>query len=502
MTGECQRVVSFDVALSEADEAVVARQGFEMRSARSLAEIASSWERPCEVPLALVATAPWLQTHRDGVVAAIETHRLLRGRPYVLALASGPADVAALRQIDTPWGEPLADAWMLLGPGLGERIAMHLKRVGDAHAARQAASANALRLRALVAALPIPFLLVDLEAGTVIDGNDDAFGLLERPREAVVNESVAVLFRRRDTTSRFVGRLREVAQSRGVVEVVVRDTDDRPPRTFHLRVAALDNGSAPLAAVVLSLPREPAKLRQTRRRLEEHRRRADKLAAVGQLVSGIAHEINNPISIIKGLALLLLEDPRATPFDQELREVCDAAERCEAIVRGLRQYTNLAEAVLVPMDLNAVCRRAAELVDEPARQAGVRLELHAERDLPAILGDAALLEEVVVAITHNAIEAIEEADRGSLVRIATHSDDRFVWLSIYNDGPPIPGPAMRRLFDPFFTTKEVGKGSGLGLSYCYGIVKEHAGDITVRSEESYGTEFVICLPRADVLDAE
>jgi signal transduction histidine kinase len=228
------------------------------------------------------------------------------------------------------------------------------------------------------------------------------------------------------------------------------------------------------------------------RRIQSQFVQAEKLASVGQLAAGAAHEINNPLTAILGYSDVLLQLPdvpeRGRDVAQKIRE---QARRTKDVVGKLLTFAQPQTSVLTLLDINAVVASVAELRRLDLRHKNIELELEMEKHLPGVHGDANQLLQVFFNIIGNAVDAMEEAG-GGLLKVRTLRDRRNVVIEFSDTGPGIREPASA--FDPFYTTKPVGKGTGLGLSICYGLVKEHKGQITCANRLGGGAVFRIELP--------
>jgi two-component system NtrC family sensor kinase len=220
---------------------------------------------------------------------------------------------------------------------------------------------------------------------------------------------------------------------------------------------------------------------------------AERLAAIGRLAGGVAHEINNPLGGILAFAQILQrETVSESERNEYLAEIEKSALRCKAIVDALvrfsRQASRTEHRTLLVNDVvrDAVRAFAAR---EPDRAQPARLEL-GER-MPPVLGDAGQLQQVV---THLLANALDSGGRRGEVEIATSTDTNDVIIAVRDRGAGIPEEHLPRLFDPFFTTKEEGKGRGLGLAVVYAIVRDHGGKIAARNREGGGAELLVTLP--------
>ena len=232
----------------------------------------------------------------------------------------------------------------------------------------------------------------------------------------------------------------------------------------------------------------------------------EKLAAVGQLVSGVAHELNNPLQGVLGYAELILASKPAALETEELRAIRDNANRAAGIVRNLLTFAGRNTTARGWQQINRVVRDAIAVREEPDNSAGIDLRLEAADRLPLVYIDSARLEDVIVNLIENAeaaiavrregkslSRAVPEKARGEIT-IVTRSDPDRIYVEVSDNGSGLRAEDLPRIFDPFFTTREVGQGAGLGLSVCYGIVREHGGQIMARNGSVGGAVFTIELP--------
>jgi PAS domain S-box-containing protein len=222
----------------------------------------------------------------------------------------------------------------------------------------------------------------------------------------------------------------------------------------------------------------------------------EKMAALGQLVSGVAHEVNNPLAAIVGFTDLLLENPDVPePAKEELRVILEQAQRTRIIVHNLLSFARQTSPRREALQVNAVLRQTLKLRAYDFSSHGVEVLEHYDDDLPVVLGDAHQLQQVFLNIVNNAYDAVRETPRPGKIEIATVRRSGGLEITFSDNGPGIS--RLDRIFDPFFTTKEVGKGTGLGLSICYGIIRSHQGEILARNNAGgIGCTFVIHLPVA------
>ena len=223
----------------------------------------------------------------------------------------------------------------------------------------------------------------------------------------------------------------------------------------------------------------------------------EKMAALGQLVSGVAHEVNNPLAAIVGFTDLLLENPEIPgEAKEELRVILQEAQRTRVIVQNLLSFARQMPAQREPLQVNSVLRQTMKLRAYDFSNHGVELTEEYVEELPTVIGDPSQLQQVFLNIINNAYDAVQETRRAGKIKISTSHQNGQVEVSFRDNGPGIS--KMDRIFDPFFTTKEVGKGTGLGLSICYGIIRAHNGEIIASNNtDGFGSTFVVRLPMAE-----
>ena len=239
-------------------------------------------------------------------------------------------------------------------------------------------------------------------------------------------------------------------------------------------------------------------------RLNRQLMQAGKLAAVGELSAGVAHEINNPLAIVLTERQILLDSAEQTPdlddrfrrqLIKSLHQMDLQVHRCKRITQNLLRFSRRTKPSIETVDLNAFITEVIELVEREAKTSGIRFLADLEENLPSLLSDPSQLQQVFLNMITNAIDAHDGKPYG-IIHISTQSDDqnRGVRILIADTGSGISPECISKVFDPFFTTKPVGKGTGLGLSICYSSIKQLGGDITVKSDQGEGTEFTIFLP--------
>ena len=263
---------------------------------------------------------------------------------------------------------------------------------------------------------------------------------------------------------------------------------------------------ADLEATIARALRHVAALREARASSAELQRQreallqAEKMAAFGSLLAGVAHELNNPLSIVLAGALMLQEDLEAAAPDlaRGAERVRVAAERCARIVRSFLAMARQQEARRRPVAAASLIDGALELLAYGLRSGGIEVAREVPADLPPLFGDADQLHQVLANLITNARQALEHRPEPRRLRVAAEAVGDAVEISVADNGPGVPAAVRGRIFDPFFTTKPVGSGTGIGLAVSRGIAEAHGGSLALdkEAEEDGGARFVLRLPRA------
>lgn len=228
----------------------------------------------------------------------------------------------------------------------------------------------------------------------------------------------------------------------------------------------------------------------------------EKMAAVGQLVSGVAHEVNNPLTAILGFADLLCEQ-QGIPEEakKDLGVIIQEAQRTKQIVQNLLSFARQMPPQRQGVQVNVILRRTVQLRAYDFANHGIRLVLNLQEPLPDVVGDPHQLQQVFLNILNNAYDAVRDTTTPGSVEVTSSEREGYAEVAFVDTGNGIEAP--ERIFDPFYTTKEVGKGTGLGLSICYGIVREHGGDISAANRtDTTGAIFTVRLPLAAIDGAQ
>jgi len=239
-----------------------------------------------------------------------------------------------------------------------------------------------------------------------------------------------------------------------------------------------------------------------RKKMEQQLRQAEKLSALGQLVAGVAHELNNPLAVVMGYAQILSKHKGLDEkVDKDLLKILHESERAAKIVRNLLTFARPREPHWAVVDVNRLVTEVLETRDIQIQSANVQVLRRQAPDLPATKADADQLEQVLANLVTNAIQALDNHLGKRVIEVTTETRGDKIRIAVADSGPGVPFQILDRIFDPFFTTKGPGKGTGLGLSICYSIMEEHKGKIWVESEAGKGARFIAELPVVNCQDS-
>jgi two-component system NtrC family sensor kinase len=364
----------------------------------------------------------------------------------------------------------------------GNQLSLHLDRILTAR------EAEADRFRTILDSMPQAVLLAD-DALRLLQANPAARRLLDRletnPAEGLHE------FVHRLGLSGAVDRVCGEGAACADVEVAVED------QVFLVTVSPLsaEFGTDGLVLVITDVTE--------RRRMQRRLAQSERMSSLGQMISGVTHELNNPLASILGYAQII----GASSGDEQLTRRVDVlqteARRCQRIVQNLLSFARQHEPERKPLSLNEVVRSVLALMGYQLKVNGVRVETELDTELPALTGDAHQLQQVLVNLLTNAQQAIRSQAESGTVTIRTRSgEEGSIALEVRDSGPGIPEALRHKIFDPFFTTKPEGEGTGLGLSLIYGIVTAHGGSIETPPGGGKGARFVITLPQGGVPKAE
>ena len=343
------------------------------------------------------------------------------------------------------------------------------------------------QLREALDALSEGLALVDQDQ-KVLYANKSLARALEMDAAATVGRSIDELFGCGGSL------LQLIAESKSVAAPLSMTGPRLSGKTYDLTASPLASDASPFAAILVRDVTD-------QRRYESQLLQNEKLAAVGQLVAGVAHELNNPLSAIAAMSDFLLERPD-TPEDdaKPLQLIHEQAVRASEIVKNLLDFARAGSGVRQAVDLNEVVERTVQFVSHELRLRRVLCEVSLHPDLPRIMADRSRIQQVVLNLLTNAYQALGEVDN-PVIRVQTSVRDQAAIMRVSDNGPGVPAATSSEIFQPFFTTKDSGFGTGLGLSISHDIVAEFGGTITLNSE-SGNTSFEVSLPAVSSDDVE
>ncbi|MEP6705992.1 MAG: response regulator [Pyrinomonadaceae bacterium] len=349
---------------------------------------------------------------------------------------------------------------------------------------------------AIIDSLPISLYAVDRQYRIVAWNHKRELGELGIPRGAALGRSIFEVLTRqkREALEREFIRVFET----GEIERIEQETVSDSGETGHWLISKIPmraEGSEKVTHVITVGEDVSPRVRADRAVA-----RAEKLAAVGRLAAGIVHEINNPLATIAACAEALESRVQEGAFDasgevNNLREylglIRDEAFRCKTITNGLLDFSRTRAGRHTSVNVADVVNATARLVTHQHRGDNIEIIVQAANDVMMVSGDEGHLQQAVVALATNAIDAMP---MGGRLTLRTRGLYPNVLIEVSDTGIGIPPENLAKIFDPFFTTKEIGRGTGLGLAVCYGILTEHGGKLEVQSKVGVGTTFTITLP--------
>lgn len=262
-------------------------------------------------------------------------------------------------------------------------------------------------------------------------------------------------------------------------------------RTFDLAMRRVDDRAGQPDVIIVEAYEKTALLEA-----EQKLHQSEKMAALGSLLAGVAHELNNPLAIVVTQAVLLREtgpDPRTIARAEKIEA---AADRCARTVKSFLAIARQRPISLGPVRIDAIVRSALDLTAYGLRSSGIAVVVDLPADLPDVTGDADQLGQVAMNLIVNAQQALQSYEGPCVLRITAEATAEDVRLVVSDNGPGVPEAIKSRVFDPFFTTKPIGTGTGIGLSLCQSIVQQHHGSLALRDSPGGGATFLLVLPRA------
>ena len=361
-------------------------------------------------------------------------------------------------------------------------------------AIEQQLKASEQRFRAFAEAHPVPLFIADLDSHRVIFASPPCAELLRTPLPELLAGTTTTIYADPADQPGLIELVRRQGFLNGH-EVHLRRADGSEFwGAFTSKLITFEGRDAVVTAIVdLTEPKRiEAELERQRQILHQN----EKMSALGSLLAGVAHELNNPLSVVVGHAGLLEELAPDEKTRERAVKIRTSADRCARIVRTFLAMARSKPKQRGPVQVNATIEAAIEIVAYGLRTADIEVVRELAPDLPPVWADGDQLHQVFANLFVNAQQALQNAPGRRRLRITTGYDAVSIWVEVADNGPGIPPEIAKRIFDPFFTTKPQGVGTGVGLSVCHGILAAHDGEISLKSSRGGGAVFLVRLPRS------
>ncbi|HEX6716425.1 MAG TPA: response regulator [Pyrinomonadaceae bacterium] len=470
-------------------------------------EALQKWLRSAE------SANPWLITEKNSFLLADDLHAAEYVSPFRFAGRAKGALIVAFdrreecgeterRLIDTAAQQTSLAAHICSLYQAARDTSLSLAREVEKRTAESEAQKRLIE--AIVDSLPLSLYAIDREYRVVAWNRNRELGELGIPRGSVLGKNVFNVLTRqpRDMLEEEFARVFES----GEIERIAQETPSGKGDIRHWVISKIpmwaDNSGQ--VSHVITVGEEVTDQVEANRAIA----RAEKLAAVGRLAAGVVHEINNPLATISACAESLETRVNEGVFDgsaavEDLREylglIRSEAFRCKSITMGLLDFSRTRPSDHVTINLADVIRAAVRLLSHQKRSPFIDFKVEIRDDLLAVSGDPGQLQQAVIALATNALDAM--GNSGVLTIVGRNEDDKVI-VEVSDTGVGIAPENLPKIFEPFFTTKEIGQGTGLGLAVCYGILTEHGGTLDVQSTVGAGTTFTITLSAVKISEEQ
>jgi len=344
-------------------------------------------------------------------------------------------------------------------------------------------------LREVLEACPASLVMARVGDGRIIYRSPAATELLGTTRHSQDH------FASREERADFITALLPDGHVDEMTITAIRSDGSRFPCLLSARLIEY-RGDEVVVSSMVDISKEVG-LRRTLAEQREQLFQTEKMSALGELLAGVAHELNNPLSVVVGHAMMLREQESDPAIRRRIGKITEAAGRCAAVVQSFLAMAREQPVRSAALDLGEAVAAAVENLRQGAGGLTVDVQVQLPDDLPTLQGDLQQLTQVMINLLANADQAIAQSGVGGRVRVSARgdADAGFVEIRVDDDGPGIPAEIRRRVFEPLFTTKGAGQGTGIGLAFCQRVVHAHGGTITVADSEA-GATFVVRLPVA------
>jgi histidine kinase len=345
--------------------------------------------------------------------------------------------------------------------------------------------------------IPNPVFVLDMDTLEILDCNGSVESVYGHKKEAIIRTSFLELFRKEERN-----HYENLIKTSPVINQARQYSANGEPLFVNIRVSPSDYLGGKALLVTTS---DITKRLETEQQLIQ----ASKMATLGEMATGVAHELNQPLAVIKTASRFFMRKiAKKEKIEDEIlstmaSEIDSYVDRAAKIINHMRQFGRQSDDSLEKIQINSVLERALEILGQQLKVRGIEIVWDLAPDLPLILADPDRLEQVFINLLINARDAIDEKWQSQSLQkgekkiiLKTSADDKVITVEVTDTGPGIPASMLERIFEPFFTTKKVGQGTGLGLSISYGIIKDCKGRLRAVSRENEGSSFMVKFPIA------
>ncbi len=361
--------------------------------------------------------------------------------------------------------------------------------------------ASETRFRSITEAHPVPVLIVSLTSGAIFYATPGAEGLLGMKQEAIQKEYIERFLPDKEIWRQIWQSITDNHPVDLLETDIIRDDQSHVAAAISARRISYQDQDAMVVGLYDLTERKKAQEQIAMQ--QEALQQSEKMAALGGLLAGVAHELNNPLSVVVGQATLLMEGSPEPKVASRAEKIFKAADRCSRIVKSFLALARRKPPERKPVDLNQIVRSSLELLGYQLKTNEIDLQSHLDAALPHVIGDGDQLTQVITNLVLNAAQALEGWQGQHRITLSSAVDqEKHILLMIADTGPGIPPEIRSRIFEPFFTTKGSKGGTGVGLALCINIVAAHGGELLLGDTPGGGATFTIRLPSADTVGGE
>jgi PAS domain S-box-containing protein len=354
--------------------------------------------------------------------------------------------------------------------------------------------ASETRFRSIAEAHPVPVLICTLKEGEILYASKGTESVLNLPIRELLGMSINRFFVDEDVRLRLMDIIRKTSAV-DLYEATLQRSDYASfPASLSARLINYER--RPSVVIGINDITEAKKAEDTIKEQEAALQQSEKLAALGGLLAGVAHELNNPLSVIVGQAVLMQETAKDEKTAQRAEKIHKSGERCSRIVKSFLALARRKPAERKATSINEVIESTLELLAFQLRTENIELVKRLAADLPPALADADQMTQVTTNLIINAKQVLQDREGQRRVTVESWIQDNLIHVAVSDNGPGVPKELTKRVFEPFFTTKPAGAGTGVGLSLCHNIVESHGGHIWVENNPGGGARFIFTCPLA------